>query len=87
MLTVLARAFNELYRIRPKNPVLFLSKWLTRESRSIELSKKYTDDEQKGVRLKNKFNQKEIFKKEEEAKKLEEKNLRLKDENNLIKQI
>ena len=84
---VLDRAFNELYRIRPKNPVLFLSKWLTRESRSIELSKIYSDDEQKRIRLENKFNQKEKLKKEEEAKKLEEKNLRLKDENSLIKEI
>ena len=38
---VLDRAFNELYRIRPKDPVMFLSKWLFRESRAIELTKKY----------------------------------------------
>ena len=84
---VLDRAFNELYRIKPKNPVLFLSKWLTRESRAIELTKKYSDDEQKRVKLENKFNQKEKLKQEEAAKKLEEKNARIKDENNLIKEI
>ena len=44
--TTLDRAFNELYRIHPKNPVLFLSKWLMRESRAKELSKKYQEDEQ-----------------------------------------
>ena len=52
---VLDRGFNELYRIRPKNPVLFLSKWLIRESRAIELSKKYNDDEQRRVKLENKL--------------------------------
>ena len=84
---VLDRAFNELYRIRPKNPVLFLSKWLTREARAIELSKKYYDDEQKRVRLENKFYEKEKLKQKEQAKKDEEKNMRLKDENNLVKEI
>ena len=84
---VLDRAFNELYRIRPKNPVLFLSKWLTREARAIELSKKYNDDEQKRVRLENKFYEKEKLKQKEQAKKDEEKNMRLKDENNLVKEI
>ena len=32
--------FTELYRAKPKNPILFLSKWLNRESLSKELSKK-----------------------------------------------
>ena len=84
---VLDRAFNELYRMRPKNPVLFLSKWLIRESRAIELSKKYYDDEQVRGKLEEKFHQKEKEKQKEEAKKEEEKNIRLKDENNLIKEI
>ena len=52
---VLDRAFNELYRLRPQNPVLFLSKWLTRESRARELAKKYLDEEQKRNRLEQKF--------------------------------
>ena len=84
---VLDRGFNELYRIRPKNPVLFLSKWLIRESRAIELSKKYNDDEQRRVKLENKFYEKEKLKQKEQAKKDEEKNKRIKDENNLIKEI
>ena len=84
---VLDRAFNELYRIRPKNPVLFLSKWLIRESRAIELSKKYYDDEQVRDKLEEKFHQKMKEKQREKEKKEEEKNMRLKDENNLIKEI
>ena len=84
---VLDRAFNELYRIRPKNPVLFLSKWLIRESRAIELSKKYYDDEQVRGKLEEKFHQKMKEKQREKEKKEEEKNMRLKDENNLIKEI
>ena len=84
---VLDRAFNELYRMRPKNPVLFLSKWLIRESRAIELSNKYLDDEHVRGKLEEKFHQKQKEKQKEEAKKEEEKNIRLKDENNLIKEI
>ena len=84
---VLDRAFNELYRIKPKNPVLFLSKWLIRESRAIELTKKYSDDEQKRIKLEQKFYQKEKLKQKEEAKKEEERNKRKKDENNLVKEI
>ena len=84
---VLDRAFNELYRIRPKDPVLFLSKWLIRESRAIELSKKYYDDEQVRGKLEEKFHQKMKEKQREKEKKEEEKNMRLKDENNLIKEI
>jgi len=55
---VLDRAFNEVYRIRPKNPILFLSKWLTRESRARELAKKYFDEEQKRSRRKEKTRRK-----------------------------
>ena len=84
---VLDRAFNELYRMRPKNPVLFLSKWLIRESRAIELSKKYNDDEQKRRKLEDKFYEKEKIRQKEQAKKEEEKNNRIKDENNLVKEI
>jgi len=85
--TVLDRAFNELYRIRPKNPILFLSQWLTRESRAIELSKKYSDDDHIRAKLEEKFHQNQKLKQKEEAKKAEEKNKRIKDENNLIKEI
>ena len=56
---VLDRAFNELYRLRPQNPVLFLSKWLTRESRARELAKKYLEEEQKRSKLEQKFYEEE----------------------------
>ena len=84
---VLDRAFNELYRLRPENPVLFLSKWLTRESRARELAKKYFDEEQKRSKLEQKFYQEEKRKKVENLKKEEKIKLRIKDENNLIQEI
>ena len=84
---VLDRAFNELNRIRPKDPVMFLSKWLFRESRAIELTKKYNDDEKVRAKLEEKFFEKKKLKQIEEEKKEEEKNIRKKDENNLIKEI
>ena len=43
----LNKAFTELYRVKPENPIIFLSKWLTRESKSIELLRKYTEDDLK----------------------------------------
>ncbi len=84
---VLDRAFNELYRLRPNNPILFLSKWLTRESRARELAKKYFDEEQKRTRLEQKFFQEERQKKIENLKKEEKIKLRLKDENNFMQEI
>ena len=84
---VLDRGFNELYRIRPKDPVMFLSKWLFRESRAIELSKKYNEDEKVRAKLEEKFFEKKKLKQIEEEKKEQEKNERKKDENNLIKEI
>ena len=84
---VLDRAFNELYRLRPKNPILFLSKWLTRESRARELAKKYLDEEQKRYKLEQKFYQEEKKKRIENLKKEEKINLRIKDENNLMQEI
>ena len=84
---VLDRAFNELYRLRPQNPILFLSKWLTRESRARELAKKYLDEEQKRNRLEQKFFQEEKRKKAENAKKEEQIKSRKKDEDNLIQEI
>ena len=85
--TTLDRAFNELYRIHPKNPVLFLSKWLMRESRAKELSKKYQEDEQIRAKLEKNFYEKEKKKQIERQKKEEKKNMRMKDENNLIQEI
>ena len=84
---VLDRAFNELYRIHPKDPVMFLSKWLFRESRAIELTKKYSEDEKVRSKLEEKFLEKKRKKQIEEEKKKQEKNERKKDENSLIKEI
>ena len=84
---VLDRAFNELYRLRPQNPVLFLSKWLTRESRARELAKKYLDEEQKRNKLEQKFLQDERKKNLENLKKEEKIKSRIKDENNLLQEI
>ena len=84
---VLDRAFNELYRIRPKEPVMFLSKWLFRESRAIELTKKYDEDEKVRSKLEEKFLEKKRKKQVEEEKKKQEKNERKKDENSLVKEI
>ena len=63
---VLDRAFNELYRLRPENPILFLSKWLTRESRARDLAKKYFDEQQKRSQLEQKFHQEEKRKRTKE---------------------
>ena len=84
---VLDRAFNEVYRLRPKNPILFLSKWLTRESRARELARKYFEDEQKRSKIEQKFLQEEKQKQLEQLKKEQQIQLRKKDENNLIQEI
>ena len=84
---VLDRAFNEVYRLRPQNPILFLSKWLTRESRARELAKKYFEDEQKRSKLQEKFYKEEKQKQLEKLKKEEQIKLRKKDENNLVQEI
>ena len=84
---VLDRAFNEVYRLRPKNPILFLSKWLTRESRARELAKKYFEDEQKRSKIEHKFLQEEKQKQLEQLKKEQQIQLRKKDEDNLIQEI
>ena len=84
---VLDRAFNELYRLRPQNPILFLSKWLTRESRARELAKKYLEEEQKRSKLEQKFLQEESRKRAENLKKEEQKKLKKADEENLMKEI
>ena len=84
---VLDRAFNELYRLRPQNPVLFLSKWLTRESRARELAKKYLEEEQKRSKLEQKFYKEKKEKELEKLKKEEKIKARKNDEENLMKEI
>ena len=66
---------------------MFLSKWLFRESRAIELTKKYNEDEKVRAKLEEKFFEKKKLKQIEEEKKEQEKNERKKDENSLIKEI
>jgi hypothetical protein len=61
----LNKAFTELYRVKPENPIIFLSKWLTRESKSMELLRKYNEDALKREKLKMKYHLKD---KKEEAK-------------------
>ena len=51
------RGFTELYRNKPKNPILFLSKWLSRESLSKELEQLYKDNRIKRENLKIKYYQ------------------------------
>jgi len=84
---VLDRAFNELYRLRPEKPIVFLSKWLTRESRARELAKKYLDEEQRRTRLEQKFFQEEKKKQAEKMRKEEIVQLKKKDENNFLQEI
>ena len=51
------RGFTELYRNKPKNPIIFLSKWLSRESLSKELEQQYKDNKVKRENLKIKYYQ------------------------------
>ena len=53
----LNRGFTELYRCKPVNPILFLAKYLEKESHAKELEKKYKEDDLKRERLENKFYQ------------------------------
>ena len=53
------RGFTELYRAKPKNPILFLSKWLSRESLTKELEQKYKDNKTKRENLEIRYFQQE----------------------------
>ena len=55
----LNKGFTELYRVKPQNPIIFLSKWLTRESKSNELLRKYKEDALKREKLKMKYHQRD----------------------------
>ena len=81
------RGFTELYRVKPENPILFLSKWLTRESRAKELEQKYKDNKIKRENLKIKYYQKEKQKHIIEQRNLQTKKVRKDDEDSLIKEI
>ena len=81
------RGFTELYRTKPKNPILFLSKWLLRESLSKELEQKYKDNKIKKENLEIKYYQKEKQKYILEQRDIQQKKLRKDDEDNLIADI
>ena len=84
---ILDRGFNEIYRLRPENPVLFLSKWLTREARAKELAKKYLFEEQKRDKLEQQFLQHQKELKIRQQKRAEQIKLRRDDENHLVTEI
>ena len=81
------RGFTELYRVKPKNPILFLSKWLSRESLSNELTQKYQNNKIKKENLEIKYYQKEKQKLILEQRNLQEKKVKKDDEDSLITEI
>ena len=81
------RGFTELYRTKPENPILFLSKWLSRESRAKELEKKYKDNKIKRENLEIKYFQKEKYKHILKEREYQTKKIRKDDENSLIQEI
>ena len=81
------RGFTELYRVKPENPVLFLSKWLFRESNAKELEKQYKDNKTKRENLQIKYYQQEKYKHILEQREFQKKKLRKDDENSLIQEI
>ena len=83
----LNRGFTELYRAKPKNPILFLSKWLNRESLSKELKDKYQDHKTKIENLQIKYYQQEKQKYILEQRNLQKQKVKKEDEDSLITEI
>ena len=81
------RGFTELYRNKPKNPILFLSKWLSRESLSKELEQLYKDNRIKRENLKIKYYQQKKRKYILEQRNNEKIKSRKEDVESLIKEI
>ena len=81
------RGFTELYRAKPKNPILFLSKWLNRESLTKELEQKYKDSKIQRDKLEIKYYQKEKQKNILEQRNAEKKKVKKEDEDSLITEI
>ena len=81
------RGFTELYRAKPKNPILFLSKWLNRESLTKELEQKYKDSKIQRDKLEIKYYQKEKQKNILEQRNAEKKKVKKEDEESLITEI
>ena len=87
IILTLNRGFTELYRTKPKNPILFLSKWLSRESKAKELEKKYKENKLKKENLELKYYQIEknnFIQKEREG---QERKVKKEDEDSLIQEI
>ena len=81
------RGFTELYRAKPKNPILYLSKWLNRESLTKELQQKYNDNKIQKDKLEIKYYQQEKQKSILEKRNAEQKKVRKEDEDSLITEI
>ena len=81
------RGFTELYRTKPKNPTLFLSKWLSRESLSKELAQTYKDNKIRRENLEIKYYQQNKQKYLLEQRKKQKIKERKEDEDNLIREI
>ena len=81
------RGFTELYRTKPKNPTLFLSKWLSRESLSKELAQTYKDNKIRRENLEIKYYQQNKQKYQLEQSKKQKIKERKEDEDNLIREI
>ena len=81
------RGFTELYRTKPKNPTLFLSKWLSRESLSKELAQTYKDNKIRRENLEIKYYQQNKQKYQLEQRKKQKIKERKEDEDNLIREI
>ena len=81
------RGFTVLYRTKPKNPTLFLSKWLSRESLSKELAQTYKDNKIRRENLEIKYYQQNKQKYQLEQRKKQKIKERKEDEDNLIREI
>ena len=81
------RGFTVLYRTKPKNPTLFLSKWLSRESLSKELAQTYKDNKIRRENLEIKYYQLNKQKYQLEQRKKQKIKERKEDEDNLIREI
>ena len=81
------RGFTELYRNKPKNPILFLSKWLSRESLSKQLEQIYKDNRIKREKLEIKYYQKQKQKIILEKRNIQQMKEKKEDEDSLITEI
>ena len=81
------RGFTELYRTKPKNPIIFLSKWLSRESLAKELEQRYKDNKIKRENLEIKYYQMQKQQYIIEQRKNQQIKIRKEEEDDLITEI